>query len=67
MKDSNVGTIEVVQNTEAIVVCNSTLGSGKNKFGLRVATPEFPDVCGQRSDVYICVKNPIASSFKKPL
>jgi hypothetical protein len=67
MKYSNVGTIEVVHNTEVIVVCNYTLGSGKNKFGLRVATPEFPDVCGQRSDVYICVKNLIAFSLKKPL
>jgi hypothetical protein len=67
MQDSNIGTIEVVHNTEVIVICNSTLSSGKNKLGLRVATPEFPDVCGQRFDVYIRVKNPIASSFKKSL
>jgi hypothetical protein len=66
MKHSDVGTIEVVLNTEESVICSDALGCGKNKLCLRVATPECPDVCVQRSDVYICVKNPSASSLKKP-
>jgi hypothetical protein len=66
MKHSDVGTIEVVLNTEESVICNDTLGCGKNKLCLRVAASESPDVRVQRSDVYICVKNPIASSLKKP-
>ena len=42
------------------------LVEGKNKLCFRIDTPKFPDSCVQRSDVYICVKNPITSSLKKP-
>jgi hypothetical protein len=66
MKHSDVGTIEVVLNTEESAICSDAPSCGKNKLGLRVATPEFPDACVQRSYVYICVENPIASSLKKP-
>jgi hypothetical protein len=66
MKHRDVGTIEVVLDTDESVICSDALGCGKNKFCLRIATPEFPDVCVQGSDVYICIKNPTAPSFKKP-
>jgi hypothetical protein len=66
MKHRDVGTIEVVLNIEESVICGDALGRGENKLCLRVTTSEFLDVCVQTSDVYICVKNPSASSLKKP-
>jgi hypothetical protein len=67
MKHRDVGTIEVDLNTEESAICSDALSCGKNKLCLRVAIPEFPDTYVQRSYVYICVKNPIASSLKKAL
>jgi hypothetical protein len=66
MKNSDVGTIEVVLNTEDSVICNDAIGCGKNKLCLWVAASESPNVPVQRTNVYICVKNPIASSAKEP-
>jgi hypothetical protein len=65
MKHGDVGTIEVVLDTDESVISNA-LCCGKNEFPLRIATPECPDVCVHGSDVYICVKNPTVPSFKKP-
>jgi len=66
MKHSNVGTIEVVLNTEESIIFSDAFGYGKKKLRLRVANPEVPDICVQSSDVYICIKNPISTSLNKP-
>jgi hypothetical protein len=66
MKHRDVGTIEVVLDTDESVISRDAVGCGKNELCPRIATPEFSDVCAQGSDVDICVKNPSAPSLKKP-
>jgi len=66
MKHHDVSAIEVILDTDEGVICSDILGCGTNKFCFRIATPEFLNVCVHGSDVYICIKNPIATSLKKP-
>jgi hypothetical protein len=67
MKNSDIGAIETTRNIQVSVVFNSGLASRDYEFSLRVMIPEFPDFARQRSDVYICVKHPIASPRQKQL
>jgi hypothetical protein len=67
MKNGNSSAIEIIQNIQIVIICNSGLASGEYEFSLRVTLPESPGFPRQRSDVHICVKNSITSSRKKHL